>query len=127
MCLSGRKRKNGHREANGRVARVKASAILEAQVAKHPDHPGVAHYLIHSYDYPPLAEKGLAAARRYADIAPSPPHALHMPSHIFTPVGAWEESIATNRSSHRLSTSDGLIGSAKYTANAFLRATTALC
>jgi hypothetical protein len=76
---------------------LQAAAILDAQFAKHPDHPGVAHYLIHSYDYAPLAEKGLAAARRYADIAPSAPHALHMPSHIFTRVGAWEESIATNQ------------------------------
>jgi len=75
---------------------LQAAAILEIQFKKHPDHPGVAHYLIHSYDYPPIAERGLAAARRYADIAPSAPHALHMPSHIFTRVGAWEESAATN-------------------------------
>jgi len=71
-------------------------AILEPQFKKYPDHPGVAHYLIHSYDAPPLAQKGLVAARRYADIAPDAPHALHMPSHIFTRVGSWEESIATN-------------------------------
>jgi tetratricopeptide (TPR) repeat protein len=75
---------------------LKAAGILEGQFARHPDHPGVAHYLIHSYDYPPIAEKGLSAARRYASIAASAPHALHMPSHIFTRVGAWEESIATN-------------------------------
>jgi tetratricopeptide (TPR) repeat protein len=75
---------------------LKAAGILEAQFTRHPEHPGVAHYLIHSYDYPPIAEKGLSAARRYAAIAPSAPHALHMPSHIFTRVGAWEESIATN-------------------------------
>ena len=78
------------------AAYLKAVGILEPQFAKHPDHPGVAHYLIHSYDAPPLAEKGLVAARRYADIAPDAPHALHMPSHIFTRVGSWEESIATN-------------------------------
>jgi tetratricopeptide (TPR) repeat protein len=75
---------------------LKAAAILEAQFKKHPDHPGVAHYLIHSYDYPPIADKGLAAARRYAAIAPSAPHALHMPSHIFTRVGAWSDSADSN-------------------------------
>jgi tetratricopeptide (TPR) repeat protein len=75
----------------------KAAAILEKQFAKYPDHPGVAHYLIHSYDAPPIAAQGLPAARRYAEIAPSAPHALHMPSHIFTRVGAWEDSVATNQ------------------------------
>jgi hypothetical protein len=76
---------------------LKAAAVLEPIFAAQPDHPGVAHYLIHSYDYPPIAEKGLPAARRYAAIAPSAAHALHMPSHIFTRVGAWQESIETNR------------------------------
>jgi tetratricopeptide (TPR) repeat protein len=75
---------------------LKAAAILEAQFKKHPNHPGVAHYLIHSYDYPPIAEKGLTAAKRYSEIAPSAPHALHMPSHIFTRVGAWQDSAASN-------------------------------
>ena len=74
----------------------KSAAILEDEFKKYPDHPGVAHYLIHSYDAPPLAEKGLVAARRYAGIAPAAPHALHMPSHIFTRVGSWQESAATN-------------------------------
>jgi tetratricopeptide (TPR) repeat protein len=78
---------------------LKATVILEKEFAKYPDHPGVAHYLIHSYDAPPIAPKGLPAARRYAGIAPSAPHALHMPSHIFTRVGAWSESIATNERS----------------------------
>jgi tetratricopeptide (TPR) repeat protein len=78
---------------------LKAAQILEAQFVKNPEHPGVAHYLIHSYDYPPIADKGLMAAKRYAEIAPSAPHALHMPSHIFTRVGAWEDSVATNRRS----------------------------
>src|SRR3989441_6818461 len=78
---------------------LKAADILEKQVAKHPDHPGVAHYLIHSYDAAPIAQKGLPAARRYAGIAPSAPHALHMPSHIFTRVGAWADSTATNERS----------------------------
>ena len=76
-----------------------AAEVLEKQFAKHPDHPGIAHYLIHSYDAPPIAPKGLPAARRYASIAPSAPHALHMPSHIFTRVGSWAESIATNQRS----------------------------
>lgn len=75
---------------------LKAAAILEPQFEKYPDHPGVAHYLIHSYDYPPIAEKGLNAAQRYSEIAPSAPHALHMPSHIFTRVGAWQESVESN-------------------------------
>jgi hypothetical protein len=77
----------------------KAAAILEPIFAEQPDHPGVAHYLIHSYDEPALAEAGLPAARRYAEIAPSVPHALHMPSHIFTRLGYWQESIDTNRRS----------------------------
>ena len=81
------------------AAYLRAAAILEKQFKKHPDHPGVAHYLIHSYDAPPIAQKGLVAARRYAGIAPDAPHALHMPSHIFTRVGSWEESVATNRRS----------------------------
>ena len=78
------------------AATLKAAAILEKQFKKYPQHPGVAHYLIHSYDYPPVAQKGLSAARRYAKIAPDAPHALHMPSHIFTRVGAWEDSAQTN-------------------------------
>ena len=82
---------------------LKAAQILEPQFKKHPDHPGVAHYLIHAYDYPPIAEKGLNAAKRYAEIAPSAPHALHMPSHIFTRVGAWQESVATNQRSVQVS------------------------
>src|SRR5437016_8755634 len=81
------------------AAYLKAASVLEKQFAKYPDHPGVAHYLIHSYDAPPIAKQGLTAARRYAGIAPDAPHALHMPSHIFTRVGAWEESATTNRRS----------------------------
>jgi hypothetical protein len=75
---------------------LRATAILEGVFEEQPDHPGVAHYLIHSYDYPPLADRGLDAARRYAKIAPSAPHALHMPSHIFTRLGLWQESIGSN-------------------------------
>ena len=78
---------------------LKAAAILEKVFAEQPNHPGVAHYLIHSYDYPPVAKRGLNAARRYAGIAPSAPHALHMPSHIFTREGFWEESIQSNLAS----------------------------
>jgi hypothetical protein len=78
---------------------LKAAAILEVQFKKHPDHPGVAHYLIHSYDFPDIAEKGMRAARAYSEIAPSAPHALHMPSHIFTRVGAWKDSAAINERS----------------------------
>jgi hypothetical protein len=78
---------------------LKAAEILERIFAEQPNHPGVAHYLIHSYDYPPIAQRGLAAARRYASIAPAAPHALHMPSHIFTRRGFWQESIDSNRAS----------------------------
>lgn len=79
----------------------KAGEILQPVFKDHQEHPGVAHYLIHSYDYPPLAEQGLEAARRYAKVAPSSPHALHMPSHIFTRLGLWEESIGSNLDSYR--------------------------
>jgi hypothetical protein len=78
---------------------LKAAEILEAEVVRQPDHPGVVHYLIHTYDYPPLAERGLEAANRYAELAASAPHALHMPSHIFTRLGLWDRSIETNRRS----------------------------
>ena len=78
------------------AAYLKAAGILEKLFAKYPEHPGVAHYLIHSYDAPPIAKQGIPAARRYAAIAPAAPHALHMPSHIFTRVGDWEDSATTN-------------------------------
>ncbi|HEY9238748.1 MAG TPA: hypothetical protein VIP10_07930, partial [Burkholderiaceae bacterium] len=81
------------------AAYLRAAAVLEKQFVKYPDHPGVAHYLIHSYDAPPIARQGLPAARKYALIAPDAPHALHMPSHIFTRVGAWQDSVALNRRS----------------------------
>src|SRR5438105_2109166 len=73
---------------------LKAGAILEALWPHHPDHPGIPHYLIHSYDYPPLAERALAAAERYAWLAPASVHALHMPSHAFAMLGRWREVIA---------------------------------
>ena len=85
---------------------LKAAAILEDIFKRQPQHPGVAHYLIHSYDYPPIAEKGLDAATRYSKIAPTAPHAQHMPSHIFTRVGYWKESIAANAGSVRAAKAD---------------------
>jgi len=75
----------------------RAGAILNEVLAKNPDHPGVAHYLIHSFDYPALADLALPAARRYATIAPDSAHAQHMPSHIFTRLGLWDEAISSNR------------------------------
>ena len=80
---------------------LKGAAILEPIALRQPLHPGVAHYLIHLYDYPSIADKGIEAARRYARIAPDAPHALHMPSHIFTRVGYWRDSIASNVASAR--------------------------
>ena len=78
---------------------LKGAAILEPILERQPQHPGVAHYLIHLYDYPPIAAKGLPPALRYAKIAPNAPHAQHMPSHIFTRVGYWKDSIAANAAS----------------------------
>jgi tetratricopeptide (TPR) repeat protein len=80
----------------------KGAAILEKIQARQPQHPGISHYLIHLYDYPPIAESGLDAARRYAKIAPDAAHAQHMPSHIFTRVGYWKDSIASNSVSARV-------------------------
>jgi tetratricopeptide (TPR) repeat protein len=80
------------------ASQLKSAAILEKLYAQNPQHPGVSHFLIHAYDYPPLADKGLAAANRYAGVAPAVPHARHMPSHIYSMVGQWEESIASNAS-----------------------------
>src|SRR2546423_1387652 len=82
---------------------LEAAAILEKLWKKNPNHPGVVHYLIHCYDYPALAKRGLAAARSYGSIAPWVPHALHMPSHIFTRLGMWDESIESNRASSEAS------------------------
>jgi hypothetical protein len=77
----------------------KGGEILNAVLPRHQNHPGVAHYIIHSVDYPSIAELGLKAARAYAKIAPDSPHALHMPSHIFTRLGLWDDSIASNTAS----------------------------
>jgi predicted Zn-dependent protease len=78
---------------------LEAAALLEKLWKQNPNHPGVVHYLIHAYDYPAFARRALPAAQSYASIAPWVPHALHMPSHIFTRLGMWDESIASNRAS----------------------------
>jgi tetratricopeptide (TPR) repeat protein len=79
--------------------RKQAGAILDKLFAEEPNHPGIAHYLIHTYDKPQLAQLGLPAARRYAQIAPAAPHALHMPSHIFARLGLWQDDINSNLAS----------------------------
>ncbi|MBX6331380.1 MAG: hypothetical protein IRY91_06015 [Gemmatimonadaceae bacterium] len=94
-----------------------AGAVLEALWAKQPDHPGLAHYIIHAYDYPPLAARARAAALQYARIAPSAAHALHMPSHTFTRVGMWEESVNTNRRSIAAAIAAGSIAEALHAAD----------
>jgi len=78
------------------AGRLRAGAMLEKLFEQEPEHPGLAHYIIHTYDVPPLATRALAAARRYSEIAPDSPHALHMPSHTFTRTGYWQESIDSN-------------------------------
>ncbi len=78
---------------------LQAGEVLERMFAKAPDHPGLAHYIIHAYDVPPLAPRALDAARRYSQIAPDAAHALHMPSHTFTRVGYWRESVESNLAS----------------------------
>jgi tetratricopeptide (TPR) repeat protein len=89
---------------------LKSGAILERLYTSHRDHPGLAHYIIHAYDVPPLADRALEAARQYAGIAPSAPHALHMPSHTFTRTGFWQESIETNIKSAESARRDGSVG-----------------
>nr|WP_316642021.1 hypothetical protein [uncultured Roseateles sp.] len=86
---------------------LRAARQLEPIFAKQPEHPGAAHYLIHSYDYPPLAVQGLPAAQRYSKIAPAAAHAQHMPSHIFTRVGAWSDSVSANAASAKADTASG--------------------
>jgi tetratricopeptide (TPR) repeat protein len=81
------------------VYRKKAAAVLEKLFAEEPNHPGVAHYLIHTYDTPEMAKLGLPAARRYAKLAPAAPHALHMPAHIFARLGLWQDDINSNLAS----------------------------
>ena len=75
------------------ATQLKSAALLEPLFADQPNHPGLAHYIIHAYDYPVLAPRALVAARSYGEITPSVPHALHMPAHTFTYMGLWQESI----------------------------------
>ena len=91
---------------------LKAGEILEALWVKQPDHPGLAHYIIHAYDYPPLAQRARAAAERYSVIAPSAAHALHMPSHTFTRVGMWKSSVDANERSNAVAIAAGSIAEA---------------
>ena len=99
-----------------------AAEIMEPLFGERPDHPGLAHYLIHAFDAPAIAENGVDAARRYADIAPSAPHALHMPSHIFTRLGYWEESIETNaRSAQAAPDPDAAVHPLDYMVYAYLQ------
>src|SRR5262245_4869471 len=104
---------------------LKAAAILEPIFRRLPRHPGVAHYLIHTYDYPALAHKGLDAALRYAAIADAAPHAQHMPSHIFTRVGRWKESALSNATAARLAKQgkepDDQLHASDYTVYAYLQ------
>jgi tetratricopeptide (TPR) repeat protein len=86
---------------------LKSAAILERLAKDQPEHPGIVHYLVHAYDYPAIAERGLHAARLYARIAPNHPHALHMPSHIYTRLGMWEDSIEMNRRSATAAKAEG--------------------
>ena len=96
---------------------LKAGSILESLWEKQPNHPGIAHYIIHSYDSPALANRARAAAERYAIIAPSAAHALHMPSHTFTRVGMWRESVAANERSMKIALSSGSIAEALHAAD----------
>ena len=89
------------------VNQLKGAALLEPIFKRQPQHPGVAHYLIHLYDYPAIADKGLEAAKRYSKIAAAAPHAQHMPSHIFTRVGYWKELIVSNMELARVAKLDG--------------------
>jgi tetratricopeptide (TPR) repeat protein len=92
------------------VQQTKGASILEPISVRLPQHPGVTHYLIHLYDYPATANKGLDAANRYARIAPAAPHAQHMPSHIYTRVGYWKESIASNTASVKAAKTEKSVG-----------------
>ena len=87
-----------------------AAQILEPLYAKYPQHPGLVHYLIHAYDNAELAQQGLKAAREYAQIAPSAPHARHMPSHIFTRLGMWSDSVRSNQSARAAAHQQGDVG-----------------
>jgi tetratricopeptide (TPR) repeat protein len=98
---------------------LKAGTILEKVLAGQPDHPGALHYLIHTYDFPPLAERGVAAAREYDVAAPSVPHALHMPSHIYSMLGMWQDSIKSNQAA--LTVAPGYVHALDFMVYAYLQ------
>ena len=98
---------------------LKAGGILEKVLAAQPEHPGALHYLIHSYDFPALADRGLPAARVYGDVAPSAPHALHMPSHVYSMLGIWQDSIKSNQAA--LSVSKGYAHALDFMVYAYLQ------
>jgi len=100
---------------------LQAAAILEPLFEAHPAHPGLAHYIIHAYDHPPLAERALQAAEVYASLAPDAPHALHMPSHTFTRVGRWQASVDTNLRAAQAARSDNDAGSELHQIYAYLQ------
>src|SRR5258708_11011830 len=104
---------------------LKAGAMLEKLFVQYPDHSGLAHYIIHPYDVPTLAPRAVEAARRYGQIAPSAPHALHMPSHTFTRVGYWQDSIDTNKAAAAAAKSEAQTGeelhASDYMAYAYLQ------
>ena len=97
----------------------KAGAILEKVLAANPQHPGALHYLIHSYDFPALADRGLAAARQYGDVAPAAPHALHMPSHVYSMLGMWPDSVTSNQAA--LSVAKGYVHALDFMVYAYLQ------
>jgi hypothetical protein len=92
---------------NNYTKQLKAAAILSEQANKQPNHPGIAHYLIHSYDFAPLAAMCVSTAQRYSKIAPAAPHALHMPSHIYSILGMWDQSIRSNLASKTAAEAQG--------------------
>ena len=98
---------------------LKAGSILEKVLAANPEHPGALHYLIHSYDFPALADRGLAAARKYGDVAPAAPHALHMPSHVYCMLGMWQDSIKANQAA--LSVANGYVHALDFMVYAYLQ------
>lgn len=98
---------------------LKAAAILEKVLAAQPEHPGALHYLVHTYDFPPLADRGLSAARRYGEVAPAVPHPLHMPSHVYSMLGMWQDSIKSNQAA--LSVAPGYVHALDFMVYAYLQ------
>lgn len=98
---------------------LKAGSILEKVLAANPEHPGALHYLIHTYDFPALADRGLVAARKYGDVAPAAPHALHMPSHVYSMLGMWQDSIKANQAA--LSVANGYAHALDFMVYAYLQ------